>query len=94
MKIAILIVLLSASAMACPKGSTEYEGNCAIDLPVAESEKPVAPSDEKPPTDKMPSYEREGVHALMPPSLVAQDEKEDQQRAQATDEGKKAAGIQ
>ena len=93
-----LIVILFASSVAfaaCPKNQIEYEGTCA-DLP-APSEQALAPmiqtSTEKPPSDKMPSYEREGIHAETPPSLAAQDAKQDQDRAQAEAQGKASAGI-
>lgn len=87
--------LLMFSDGACPPGSIEIEGVCAADL---KPEQPtqadgVQPSDEKPPLDKMPSYEREGIHAETPPSMAAQDVKMDAEKAQANAQGKKAAGI-
>jgi hypothetical protein len=79
--------------LACDKGCEDHEGTCACDPSPAEQAASVAPSNEKPPQDKMPSYEREGIHADMPPSQTAQLEQEDKQKAQADFEGKKAAGL-
>jgi hypothetical protein len=69
---AVFIVLLSASsvfAVTCPKGSSEWQGGCVVDI-APEVAPPVQPSDEKPPTDKMPSYEREGANVVTAPPGV------------------------
>lgn len=80
--------------LACDPGCEEHYGVCACDQkPVADTTPPIQPSDEEPPKDKMPSYQREGVKADMPESLSAQDAKADMERAQADSEGKKAAGL-
>jgi len=60
--IAILIAVLGVTG--CPTGTVEYRGDCYAD-PKAETDNipSVKPSDERPPADKMPSYEREGIKA-------------------------------
>lgn len=55
--------------------------------------KPVQPSDEKPPSDKMPSYQREGISVVTAPNTATEDEKADAEKRTADAEGKKAAGI-
>lgn len=96
MGIVIVIMGLAGSAVACPKGTVEYEGVCA-DLPSPE-ESTLAPavgvvSDEKPPQHPEPAYQRGEVTADMPESQVAEDTKMDQEKAAADAEGKKAAGL-
>lgn len=72
----LIVIMLPTFALACPRGSVEYQGSCAIELTPAES--PTAAdsakwvSDEKPPKDKMPSYEREGIKIVNAPSGVEQ----------------------
>lgn len=92
MKIIIALLFASSSVMACPAGYFEYKDTCAADLKPYTA-KPVQPSDEKPPSDKMPSYQREGVNVVAAPSMVADDEKQDQDKRDATAEGKRKAGI-
>lgn len=97
-----LILMLSlagnaVNAVACDKGCSVYQispnqSTCACDEPTAIGA-PVKSSDAKVPTDKMPSYQREGVHVDMPKSLIEDDEKMDQERAAADFAGKKRAGI-
>ncbi len=96
-KLLIVILLTSPVVLACEKGCVEYQGNCACDAPANKAETVTDASvisDEKPPQDKMPSYQREGIHADMPTSTAAQDAIVDAQKLQANGEGKKAAGIQ
>lgn len=79
-------------AVVCPKGYFEWRGECAADIqPIAAP--PVQPSDEKPPSDKMPSYQREGVTIIDAPSMTFKDATADQEKRDADTEGKKAAGI-
>jgi hypothetical protein len=58
------VLLLASPVFACPKGSVEYNGACYVDPApkdtVAVPE--VKPSAERPPDDKMPSYQRSDVH--------------------------------
>lgn len=63
-KYLIAVLFLAVPAVACKQGETLYEGECAANLtPIETVRTPDAqPSDEKPPTDKMPSYQREGIH--------------------------------
>lgn len=92
-KIVIAAVLLSTGYVAyagCPKGCEPHGDICACDAP-GESTATVQtykPSDERPPSDKMPSYQREGIHADMPPVSG-----QDQAKADATMAGRKAAGL-
>lgn len=66
MKSLLILLALSGSAVACDKGCVEYEGNCACDQkPAGDTTPSVKPSDEKPPSNKMPSYQREGIKADM-----------------------------
>jgi hypothetical protein len=66
MKIAIALLFVSALAVACPSGYVSYQGLCSADPKPSEGGMfvpEVKPSDEKVPADKMPSYQREGIHA-------------------------------
>jgi len=62
-------VILARNAHGCAEGTIEYRGDCYRNFRPEEdstTEYPVRrqwESDEKPPSDKMPSYEREGIHA-------------------------------
>jgi len=60
-----LAVLIAHNAHGCAEGTIEYNGNCYRNFKPLESDNipEVRPSDEKPPKDKMPSYEREGIKA-------------------------------
>jgi hypothetical protein len=94
MKSLFILLFISSIAMACDKGCTEYEGNCACDQkPIIDNTPEAKPSDEKPPSDKMPSYQREGIHADMPQSKITEDAKWDAENAKADAAGKKAAGL-
>lgn len=66
---AIVLMLIPALALACPKGSYEYKGDCEYDI-MPETAKPVQPSDELPPKDKMPSWQREDTHVVSVPMGV------------------------
>lgn len=64
MKPLILIVLLSGSAVACPKNTEEVGGNCAsLQAPVEGASQVYVPSDEKPPRNRVPAWERGEVNA-------------------------------
>lgn len=91
--VVVLPFLLAWDSFGCPAGSTEYEGVCAANLQAEKVVQTFVPSDEKPPSDKMPSYQREGVHADMPESTGCQDAKADSDKAQADGAGKRAAGL-
>ncbi len=73
----LVIVLLAVPAVACNKGCTPYSDGICVCEPSQGTYKmaPTPTSDELPPTDKMPSYQREGIHADMPTSLIAHDER-------------------
>lgn len=84
-----LAVLL---ALVCAKNEYEYNGECVADIqPITAPA--VQPSDEKPPTDKMPSYQREGITVIDAPSTTASDAKADQDKADADAQGKESAGL-
>jgi hypothetical protein len=75
----VVVLLCCASwSFACGKGCSEYQGVCACDIapekaPDVDSSKWT--SDEKPPRDKMPSYEREGITtADIKPQMTVDDE--------------------
>ena len=54
--------------LACDKGCTEYEGNCACDAIPEKAVQTYVPSDEKPPRSGRPSYEAQGIHPDLSPS--------------------------
>ncbi len=60
--------LWCSNAQACNTGCVPYEEGVCVCDPPTETYKfaPTPTSDEKPPTDKMPSYQRAGIHADMP----------------------------
>lgn len=72
MKSLIAVLFLSVPALAlsvpdgavlCGPGQIAYEGVCAADpRPAVVAIDYVKPSDEKPPENKMPSYQRDGIH--------------------------------
>lgn len=87
----LLFVPVTAFA-ACPAGTTPYKDTCVYDL-VPNIAPSVLPSDEKPPSDKMPSYQREGVVIVDAPNMAEQDAKADREKLEADAEGKKRARI-
>lgn len=92
MKWLALSLLVPVTAVACPKGSYEYRGGCVVDIqPISGTA--VQPSDEKPPDDKMPSYQREGITVIDAPSTSAADAQSDRDKVDADTEGKKSAGL-
>lgn len=92
MKILALVLLLPGVSLACGKNEYEYNGECVVDIkPITAAA--VVPSDEKPPTDKMPSYQRADVHVVEAPSTMAEDARLDQEKFNAERDGKAAAGI-
>ncbi len=92
----LLIVLLAVPAIA---GASCQEGFVPTDVPGVCQEgsgnktNPAWVSDEKPPSDKMPSYQREGVNVVEVPNMAMEDAKADMEKADADAQGKKAAGI-
>ena len=94
MKTLLLVLLLSAPAFAvtCEKGCYEYRDECACDIPVITAP-PVQPSDEKPPEGKMPSWQREGIQVMDAKNMAYEDAKADDEKREADEQGKKAAGI-
>jgi hypothetical protein len=93
----VLILILSLNVFSCPAGTIQGPGYCAAEpSPTQETHAELSPyivSDEKPSRHPEPAYQRGEVNAVTPPSLAAQDAKEDQERAEAEAQGKKTAGI-
>lgn len=88
----LALLLIPGVAMACPKGQSEWQNGCVVDI-APEIAAPVKPSDEKPPEDKMPSWQREGIVQINCPSKSDQDTDDDKAKLEADAQGKKAAGI-
>ena len=61
----VSLFFITSISFACADGTISYNGACYRDFKPIESDNipEVRPSDEKPPKDKMPSYEREGIKA-------------------------------
>lgn len=93
MKLIALLLLLPVTAGACPSGTEPFKGVCVDSNAQPYLADPVQPSDEKPPSDKMPSYQREGVTPVTRPNTLDEDIKLDREKAEADAEGKRAAGI-
>jgi len=96
MKIIIPLLFVSSLAVACDKGCFPYEGLCACEKQAVEvtASVDVKPSDEQVPKDKMPSYQREGIHADEQKPCNDTDHKcSDQLQIDAANQGMKAAGI-
>lgn len=87
-----LIAFLAVLASGCPKGSYQYKDGCEMDIQ-PEIAQAVLPSDEKPPADKMPSYQREGVTIVDAPNKGFDDSKADEEKRDADTEGRKAAHV-
>lgn len=85
-------LLLSKFVFACPKGQSVWQDGCVVDI-APEIAKPVQPSDEVAPKDKMPSYQREGVTVITAPNMNDSDVNADKAKFQANEEGKRKAGI-
>ncbi len=64
----LIVLFLAAPAVACNKGCQPYQDGICVCDPPQETYKmaPTPTSEEKPPTEKMPSYQRAGIHADMP----------------------------
>ena len=89
-----VLLLCSAPvfAITCERGCSPFNDVCACDV---QPELPyvVQPSSEKPPKDKMPSYQREGVIIIDEVNLSTTDAHADQEKAEANEEGRRAARI-
>lgn len=87
-----LLASILVVPIVCGAGEYVYRDGCVTDIkPISAA--PVKPSDEKPPTDKMPSYQREGVHIVDAPYMGLKDAEADFEKADADRQGKEAAGI-
>lgn len=93
MKTFIVVLFLALPCGACSTGCSPYEGLCACDQRAEQPIQTYKPSDEKPSRHPEPAYQRGEVKALTPPSLVSEDETLDREKADATAQGKKAAGV-
>ncbi len=79
MKTLVILLALSVPALACPKGSIEYNGNCAADLAPEKAVQTLVPSDEKPPRSGKAPYEALGIHVDMPSSVKSTETKSEDQ---------------
>ncbi len=86
-------IIVMSLAVVCAPGSYQYKDGCVVDIQ-PEIAQPVKPSDEKPPSDKMPSYQREGIAIVDAPNMGYVDAQADQNKRDAETEGKKTAGIE
>jgi hypothetical protein len=80
-KIAVIVLCCASWSWGCPKDSVEWKGNCAA-MPKPEGanvDESKWVSNEKPPRGKMPSYQREGIHAAEIPSFKTEAEEADAQ---------------
>lgn len=80
--VVVAFAVPSLAVADCPKGSIEYSGNCYADLqPEKDNTPSVKPSEDKVPSDKMPSYQRVGIVAAMPMPETAESELKKMQMA-------------
>lgn len=93
MKTILAVLLFASPAVACQPGfiPSDTPGVC-VEKTGGEMN-PNWVSTEKPPSDKMPSYQREGITVINAPNMALSDEKADQDKASADREGKRKAGI-
>lgn len=89
--IAVMLLCAGIADAKCREGyvPTDVDGVCQA----SEVTNAVQPSDEKPPTDKMPSWQREGVVVVEAPNMAAEDERQDREKREAERSGKAAAGV-
>ena len=80
-KVAVVVLCCASLSFACPKGSTEWKGNCAADIKPegasVDESKWIIKGDA--PTNKMPSYQRLGVKVVEIPSFKTEAEEADAQ---------------
>lgn len=95
MKLIMPLLLISSFAVACPKGTVEFNGNCAsMPSPEESTLAPMIPtSNEKPSRHPESAWERGEVHAETPPSCASTNDCSDQKAIDAAKAGKKAAGL-
>lgn len=93
MKILAVLFLFPAVAWSCQQGyvPSDTPGVC-VEKPI-DTTNPTWVSDEKPPSDKMPSYQREGVTVINAPNMADEDAKSDRDKIDANAEGRKSAGL-
>jgi hypothetical protein len=74
----VIVLLMIVPVLAdCPKGTTPYkEGVCTADIqPETDTTPEVKPSNEKPPRNPQPAYERNDVHIVdIKPESTVDDE--------------------
>lgn len=58
-----VILLISSPVLACDKGCSEYEGNCACEATPEKAAQTIQPSDEKPRQNKLPQWQTGEVNA-------------------------------
>ena len=89
----VLLLAVPVMAVTCPKDCEDHYGSCACTQPAAEVAPDVKGSDEKPPRSQITAWQSGAVKADLPPSTAAQDFKADQEKIDASAEGRKAAGL-
>ena len=93
MKPFILIVLLQGSAVACDNGWNHDPETGVCMESTGGSDKPYVPSDEKPPRNPIPAWQRGDVHAAGAPDQFSKDAAWDKSIKDADHAGKKAAHV-
>ena len=93
MKWLLVVLLVPAVAWSCKPGyvATDVEGVCQEGSFTHTD--PAIMSDEKPPSDRMPSWQREGIKVVEAPNMEAEDHRQDVEKMDAAKEGKRRAGI-
>lgn len=92
MKWFVLLLVPTVAVASCREGyvPTDVQGVCQASVSKTNPDWIV---DEQPPSDKMPSWQREGVTVINAPNLEIEDRKMDQEKIDAEAEGKRRAGI-
>lgn len=88
----VILLFVPTVALSCPKGTEPYKDTCLVELQ-PEVALPIKPSDERPPEDKMPSYQRDGIVTIDEPNMATEDAKADEEKQTADIQGKNTAGI-
>ena len=88
-KMFVLWLLCGSVAWAgCPKGDTEWEGACTVDIQPETAEQTYKPSTEKPPRNPQPAWETGNVKVV---DIKPQETVDDEIKA-AQDEDARLAG--
>lgn len=91
--IAVAVLTVSPAVYACKAGFVPSDTPGVCVEKTGGEPNPSWVSEEKPPADKMPSWQREGVTISTVTNMALSDEKADLDKATAVKEGKRRAGI-